>query len=390
MAEFEPRRAFEHIDKLAYEIGPRLAGARGEQQAAEYIHKQLESYGYKVEVQEFDFVDRAARAQVGAGLLAAAFISTLFLPEIIAIATFLIALAIFSALPQLMPKRKSKNIIATSAQEKPKKRLLITAHYDSARCIVSYKLQVFVKLTLIPLIFVVLVFLLVRATGVFPISWWPIWLVLAFVFLPVCGSMFVAARGRQVSPGANDNASGIAVMLEVARFARESPPADSEFTFVAFGAEEQGLVGSRAFVRKQKFETENLAVLNLDMVGAGKQAFIVEGNGLIRRYRTPQKLNGSLINCCERVGLKPKLWWAALAGHDHIPFLRAKLPATTFALDFPGTGKLEPRLGKIFGLPNARGRGYRYIHTMEDMPEKLGLENIELAGRMVLEFIKTV
>ena len=390
MTEFEPRRAFEHLDKLAYEIGPRLAGARGEQQAAEYIQKQLESYGYKVEVQDFDFVDRAARAQVGAGLLAAAFISTLFLPEIIAIATFLIALAIFSTLPQLMPKRKSKNIIATSAQEKPKKRLLITAHYDSARCIVSYKLQVFVKLTLIPLIFVVLVFLLVRAAGVFPISWWPIWLVLAFVFLPVCSSMFVAARGRQVSPGANDNASGIAVMLEVARVARESPPVDSEFTFVAFGAEEQGLVGSRAFVRKQKFETENLAVLNLDMVGAGKQAFIMEGNGLIRRHRTPQKLNGSLINCCGRVGLKPKLWWAALAGHDHIPFIRAKVLATTFTLDSPGTGKLETRLGKIFGLPNARGRGYRYIHTMEDMPEKIELANIELAGRVVLEFMKTV
>ena len=78
MAEFEPRQAFEHIDKLAYEIGPRLAGTRGEQQAAEYIQKQLESYGYKVEAQEFDFVDRAARTQIGAVLLATAFIVTAF------------------------------------------------------------------------------------------------------------------------------------------------------------------------------------------------------------------------------------------------------------------------------------------------------------------------
>jgi len=388
MAEFEPRQAFEHIDKLAYEIGPRLAGTRGEQQAAEYIQKQLESYGYKVEAQEFDFVDRAARTQVGACLLAAAFIATVFLPVIIALAVFLIALSVFSSLPKIMPKRKSKNIIATFKQENQKKRLIITAHYDSARCILNYKLQVFTKFALVPSISVALVFLLVRAAGVLPISWWPIWLILAFILLPLCGGMFWAARGKQVSPGANDNASGISVMLEVARVTRELQP-PSEVTFVAFGAEEQGLFGSRAFAEKQKFEGENF-VLNLDMVGAGKQAFVVEGNGLVRKHPTSKKLNEVLIKCCEHVGLKPKLWWAALAGHDHIPFLRAKLPATTFTLDSLGTNKLEPCLGKIFGLPNTRGRGYRYIHTMEDMPEKIELANIELAGKVALEFIKTV
>jgi len=388
MAEFEPRRAFEHLDKLAYEIGPRLAGTRGEQQAAEYIHKQLESYGYKVEAQEFDFVDRAAHTQAGASLLAAAFIVTLFLPEISALAVFLIALAVFSSLPKLMPKQKGKNIIATFKQENQKKHLIITAHYDSARCVVNYRMQIFVKLSLVPLISIALVFMLVRAAGVLQISWWPIWLLLAFIFLPVCGGMFWAARSKQVSAGANDNASGISVMLEVARVTRELQPS-SEATFVAFGAEEQGLVGSRAFVEKQKFEGENL-VLNLDMVGAGKQVFIIEGNGLVRKHRTSKKLNEVLIKCCEHIGPKPKLWWAALAGHDHIPFLRAKLPATTFTLDSPGTSKLEPRLGKIFGLPNTRGRGYRYIHTMEDMPEKIELANIELAGKVVLEFIKTV
>jgi hypothetical protein len=64
MAEFEPRLAFEHLDKLAYEIGPRLAGTRGERQAAEYIRKQLEGYGYQVKVQEFRFVSRGC-AQEG-------------------------------------------------------------------------------------------------------------------------------------------------------------------------------------------------------------------------------------------------------------------------------------------------------------------------------------
>jgi len=154
--------------------------------------------------------------------------------------------------------------------------------------------------------------------------------------------MFLSTSSRHVSPGANDNASGVAVMLEVARVAAESP-AETELTFVAFGAEEQGLEGSRAFVKGQKAVDGKIAALNLDMLGAGKQPFIVEGNGLLRRARTSPQLNQILMRCCKSVGLKPRLWWASLAGHDHIPFVRAKLPATTFTIDV----LTKDRLGDI-------------------------------------------
>jgi len=177
-------------------------------------------------------------------------------------------------------------------------------------------------------------------------------------------------------------------MLEVARVAAESP-ADAELTFVAFGAEEQGLEGSRAFVKGQKVVGEKIAALNLDMLGAGKQPFIVEGNGLLRRTKTPPQLNEVLMRCCKSVGLKPKLWWASLARHDHIPFVRAKLPATTFTIDVLGKDRLGDILGKLFRLPNSKARGYRYIHTIDDIPDRVKLENIERAGRVVFEFIKT-
>lgn len=82
------------------------------------------------------------------------------------------------------------------------------------------------------------------------------------------GSILVAAHYDTVpnSPGADDNASGVAVVLEIARlFGSRPTPRTLQLAF--FDREELGLLGSRAFVANQK-HLENLqAVLVLDMVG---------------------------------------------------------------------------------------------------------------------------
>jgi len=390
MAEFEPRRAFEHIDKLAYEIGPRLAGTTGAKQAADYIQKQLESCGYKPVVQEFGFVPRAVKTQIRAIFIIAAFVASLFLPAIVSLVVFLFALLIAYAAPYAAPKQLGKNIVVTTAAEEPKKHLLVSAHYDSARCTVHPNLNIFVKFAFAPVVIVFTAFLLLRQVGMPFVVWAITWTCLAPFFLAVCAGMLISVSGKRVSPGANDNASGVALMLEVARVAAENPPSNVELTFAAFDVEEQGLIGSREFVKTQKFVPEKFVMLNLDTLGAGKQAYVVEGNGLVQKHRTAQKANDVLMLCCEHAGLKPKLWWAALAGHDHIPFLRVKLPSTTLTMDAPSKDDFSVALAKKIGLPNARTRGYRYLHTMDDIPDKIELANIERAGQVVLEFIKEI
>jgi Zn-dependent M28 family amino/carboxypeptidase len=74
------------------------------------------------------------------------------------------------------------------------------------------------------------------------------------------------------SPGANDNASGTAVVLEIARNLSGTPLARQAW-FVAFDGEEDGLHGSRAFVRAaQRVPLSGLkAMLNFDMVGVNDQ-----------------------------------------------------------------------------------------------------------------------
>jgi len=76
-----------------------------------------------------------------------------------------------------------------------------------------------------------------------------------------------AERGR-LHPGADDNASGVAVMLELARVL-DGKPRPRTIVFVAFTGEETGRIGSRYYVQhEERFPADRMmAMLNLDTVG---------------------------------------------------------------------------------------------------------------------------
>jgi Peptidase family M28 len=79
----------------------------------------------------------------------------------------------------------------------------------------------------------------------------------------------LGVRGGQTYPGADDNASGVAAMLAIARWFAAHPPRKS-LLFVAFDGEEEGLQGSRHFVANPPVELKRIsAVVNMDMVGRG-------------------------------------------------------------------------------------------------------------------------
>jgi hypothetical protein len=75
-------------------------------------------------------------------------------------------------------------------------------------------------------------------------------------------------RGR-LHPGADDNASGVAVLLEVARVFRESRAPDRTIVFAAWSGEEQGKLGSRHYVGNEGTypAAQCIGMINLDTVG---------------------------------------------------------------------------------------------------------------------------
>lgn len=74
----------------------------------------------------------------------------------------------------------------------------------------------------------------------------------------------------EIIPGANDNASAVAVMLGVAKALSENRiQLKRSVMFLAFGAEEQALLGSKAYIDNPVFPLEKSVLINMDGVGIG-------------------------------------------------------------------------------------------------------------------------
>ena len=89
----------------------------------------------------------------------------------------------------------------------------------------------------------------------------------------------------QIHNGADDNASGVAALLVLARDLSASRPGRT-VVFAAFAAEELGLLGSRYYVRHPPFPLERTAAMvNLDMIGRSDGDVLIGGVGTAEEFR---------------------------------------------------------------------------------------------------------
>ncbi len=103
----------------------------------------------------------------------------------------------------------------------------------------------------------------------------------------------LGAMGNQVYfPGANDNASGVAMMLSLAEYYSKKPPKYT-IIFIAFGAEELGLLGSQYFVHYPPLDLRRIKfAINFDLAGTGEEGIdIVNGSVYKDRYNTLVRIN---------------------------------------------------------------------------------------------------
>jgi Zn-dependent M28 family amino/carboxypeptidase len=154
----------------------------------------------------------------------------------------------------------------------------------------------------------------------------------AFAF----GTTSKRVKGDNIFNGANDDASGVAAMLELARVFSTCEP---EYTllFIAFSGEEQGFLSSSNFVQKlnPKLVKQNI---NLEMLGrpAGKQPYITEDESSDFR----KMLNANLFRVSPAYGKKyftadPYPSQKLFERSDNFPFHQAGIPANTIMATDP-------------------------------------------------------
>lgn len=184
------------------------------------------------------------------------------------------------------------------------------------------------------------------------------------------------SRGRrtgEIHNGADDNASGTTGLLELMQaFAQK--PAKRSIIFIAFNAEEMGLLGSKAWVKKPTVQLSRVnAMVNLDMIGRSSQDYLFVG-GL--------NTGKGILKLFEREA-KPFRFDLELAGggtgpSDMDPFYRADKPVLFFFTGEHADYHLpEDDADKINAHGEARivRLAYRMIRKLADGPRIKFLED---------------
>jgi glutaminyl-peptide cyclotransferase len=165
-------------------------------------------------------------------------------------------------------------------------------------------------------------------------------------------------------PGANDGASGVAVLLEMARIIPEV--LDKQVWLVFFDAEDQGkingwdwILGSRAFVNSLKSTPD--AVVIIDMIGDANL-------NIYQEYSSNEELTNEVWQVASQLGYQDQMIdekkYSIL--DDHTPFLEAGIPAIDI-IDFD----------------------YPYWHTIQDTPDKVSMRSLEIIGTTLIKWLVT-
>lgn len=127
--------------------------------------------------------------------------------------------------------------------------------------------------------------------------------------------------------GADDNASGVAVMLELAKVLTQNLKPDRSIVFVAFTGEEEGLLGSKYYVKNMtRYPADKIiGVLNLDTVGRlGNNKLMVLNSSSAREWKFIF-MGGSYVT-----GVESQMISQDLDASDQGSFIAAGIPAVQF------------------------------------------------------------
>lgn len=286
----------QHIEHLAATIGPRPTGSHAEAEALAYCEQQLQAYGLQPKRHPV-YQIRPPRRPVWLMLTTA----TLFTAGILLLETFpplIITMLLLNRLV-IVPRHRramqrpdrqgltSYNLSAEQPAQDPFGTLIVAAHIDTALAVpyqahgwryLAQRFLQFSSMIWVLLLLVVLAGIQYLITGPNPIleamRWVLRGVVIASYLYTVLRLIETSREAEVYTAGANDNASGVALLMAIADYFATHPLLHVNLRWVLFCANESGLVGSARYVDDLR-DTTNLSVLTLDRVGIGEKLLFV-------------------------------------------------------------------------------------------------------------------
>jgi hypothetical protein len=166
----------------------------------------------------------------------------------------------------------------------------------------------------------------------------------------------VGKQGKIYFPGANDNASGSAALLELAEaFVKGSLITSRSIIFILFSSEEAGLFGSNYFVNTYAKDLSSItAMINIDCIGYGDSIQVHNGKGAPVLWSRVQELDKKFTK------MMIKTTWGG-GGADATAFHKRGIPSIYFVTT----------------------NSYAHLHSLSDLPETLNWALFEKITKLI-------
>ncbi|MHA1786493.1 MAG: M20/M25/M40 family metallo-hydrolase [Candidatus Helarchaeota archaeon] len=405
---------YELIDGICKKHGPRPPCSEAEKNAAEDYKNELDKYCDETFLEKFQtypdlYPQGVVRVCGVIGLFAYFALPFIFPITLLSIILAVLGLTIFyleivklqESIKFLFKKKDSQNVFGKIFPEKQKKVLIIFGgHLDSAMesGLVKHEkhlvgltfggIGLIVYFLIIALIKVIsqvisLLFALPLLSFTLGIFQWTIFDTIFYVpFVPwliLYLYVIIGWGGKVPVQGANDNLSGSAVSVAIARYLKENRPKNVEVWVGAFGCEECGDRGSKAFVEKYEKENilENAYIIIPESVGAGDLFYIWEKeplHGIKLHEEVIKKLYQAYKNAkSENEDLTKCVIANAMTASDAGRFAKKGYKATT--------------LEAVVDLKTGKPANW---HSVHDIPENLNKKTLQDAVEICLHFINLI
>ncbi|MDX6587979.1 MAG: hypothetical protein QOI31_2452 [Solirubrobacterales bacterium] len=390
----DPRLAT--IDELC-SFENRLAGTDSERRAANAMAGRLREAGRRAEIEPIYVHPQAPLVwALHAFLACAASVLAIEVP----IAGF--ALLLFTTtsfyfdlnasrhfLRLLFFRRASQNVVSRGENPDASHKLILAAHVDAARTgtifgkgatSLSKRVSGFLPFPHTRFLFwsaaILLPMLGARMAGV-DSDGLAILQIIPTLILLVSTFLLVDWRLSQVVPGANDNASGVAVALSLAEKLGEEPPRNLDVWVVLTGGEECGMEGMREFTRKHKDELDpfKTIVLAIDSVGKGDVRWVAS-EGLTISFEMDARVTQLCEAIAEADANEENRYRAAPLRHG---YATDALAARVGGLRASAITCLEP--GAITPANH---------HTPQDVPNAIDPQAMKRAANFTLDLVRAL